>query len=123
MTRILSSNRTFVAMGAFMALDTALYAIPAPFVTRGLDAVNFPVKHRWIFVPIKAASTVGLVCAQRFPRLARLTTAMLTLYFVGAVGFHIRSRDLGSSAGAATGFLALFAAMTAAGPQGPKPPR
>jgi hypothetical protein len=30
----------------------------------------------------------------RRPALARLTTAMLTLYFVLAVGFHVKARDM-----------------------------
>lgn len=112
----ITSPRTYAALGAVMALDVVLYAIPVPFVTKGLDAVHFPRRHRWIFPPIKAAAAIGLFSVTRFPGLARLTTAMLTIYFTLAVGFHIRSRDLGSSAAAATTFLATFAAMTAMGP-------
>jgi hypothetical protein len=99
-----------------MAFDAVIYAIPIPFVTKGLDAVDFPPEYRWIFPPIKAAAAIGLFSVTRFPRLARLTTAMLTLYFALAVLFHIRSRDLGSSVVAAGTFLATFAAMTAVGP-------
>jgi hypothetical protein len=42
---------------------------------------------------------------------------MLTVYFMLAIGFHIRARDLGSSAAAATTFLVTFAAMTTKGPR------
>ncbi len=42
---------------------------------------------------VKAAAAVGLLSITRFPALARLTTAMLTLYFALAVGAHIRVRD------------------------------
>jgi hypothetical protein len=99
-----------------MAFDTVIYAIPIRFVTEGLDKVESHARYRWIFVPIKAASTVGLLAAQRFPALGRLTTAMLTLYFALAVGSHIRARDISSSMGAAGTFLAIFAAMTTLGP-------
>jgi hypothetical protein len=109
----LTSPRIYAALGALMAADDVFYAIPLRFVTEGLDKVRFPREYRWIFPPIKAASAVGLFSATRFPPLARLTTAMLTLYFVLAVGFHIRARDLHGSAAAATTFLATFAAMTA----------
>jgi hypothetical protein len=104
-------------MGALMAADAVFYAIPLRFVTEGLDKVHFPREYRWIFPPIKAAAAIGLFSVTRFPPLARLTTAMLALYFALAVSFHIRSRDLGGSAAAATSFLATFAAMTAKGPR------
>jgi DoxX-like family len=113
----LTSPKTYAALGALMAADAVFYAIPLPFVTEGLDKVNFPREHRWIFPPIKAAAAIGLFSVTRIPALARLTTAMLTLYFMLAVGSHIRSRDLGGSAAAATTFLATFAAMTAKGPR------
>ncbi len=113
----LTSPRTYAALGALMAADAVIYAIPLRFVTEGLDKVHFPRKYRWIFPPIKAAAAIGLFSVTRFPPLARLTTAMLTLYFALALGFHIRSRDLGGSAAAATTFLATFAGMTA------RPPR
>jgi DoxX-like family len=113
----LTSPRTYAALGALMAADAVFYAIPLQFVTEGLDKVNFPRAYRWIFPPIKAASAIGLFSVARVPALARLTTAMLTLYFMLAVGFHIRSRDLGGSAAAATTFLTAFAAMTVKGPR------
>ncbi len=52
----------------------------------------------------------------RFPGLARLTTFMLTVYFVLAVGFHIKARDWSPGLVAASSFLALYAAMTVKGP-------
>jgi hypothetical protein len=114
-----SSPRTYAALGALMAADAVFYAIPLPFVTEGLDKVQFPREQRWIFPPIKAAAAIGLFAVKRSPALARLTSAMLTLYFALAVVCHIRSRDLGFSAAAATTFLATFAAMTAMGPETP----
>jgi hypothetical protein len=42
---------------------------------------------------------------------------MLTLYFVLAVGAHVRVRDKAANAAPAAAFLALFAAMTAKGPE------
>ncbi|MCV7370795.1 hypothetical protein CRI77_19640 [Mycolicibacterium duvalii] len=113
---VLKSGRTYAGLGWFMAFDAAIYAVPLPFVTEGLDKVEFPARYRWIFPPIKAAAAVGLLSARRFPALGRLTTAMLTLYFALAVGSHIRARDISSSMGAAGTFLGIFATMTALGP-------
>jgi len=113
---VLKSGKAYTALGWFMAFDAVIYAIPLPFVTEGLDKVNFPPRYRWIFPPIKAAAAVGLLAARRFPALGRLTTAMLTLYFALAVSSHVRARDFGSSIGAAGTFLATFGTMTALGP-------
>lgn len=52
----------------------------------------------------------------RFPWLARLTTAMLTLYFVLAVGAHVRVHDSVVNTIPAAGFVALYATMTVKGP-------
>ncbi|MBU3749715.1 MAG: hypothetical protein FGM52_04565 [Mycobacterium sp.] len=66
---------------------------------------------------IKGAAAVGLLSVNRFPGLAPLTTAMLTLYFVLAVGAHVRVRDKAVNALPAAAFLATFAIMTANGPE------
>ncbi len=118
-TNFVTSPKTYYAMGAFMAFDAVIYAIPLRLVTEGLDAVNFPRRYRWIFPPIKTAAAIGLFSVTRFPALARLTTVMLTIYFALAVGSHIRARDLSSGAVSATTLLATFASMAAKGPQQP----
>jgi hypothetical protein len=89
---------------------------PVAVATQVLDAVNFPTRYRWIFPPIKAGAAIGLFSVRWFPGLARLTTAMLALYFVLAVSFHVRARDMSVVAVAAAAFAVFFAAMTARGP-------
>ncbi len=61
---------------------------------------------------IKAAAAIGLLSARWSPGLARLTTAMLTIYFALAVGFHAKARDLSVAALGAAANTALFAALT-----------
>jgi hypothetical protein len=58
---------------------------------------------------------VGLASASRFPTLARLTTAMLTLYFVLAVGAHLRVRDRIVNVIPAASFLVTYAVLTLKG--------
>ena len=65
---------------------------------------------------VKAAAAVGLLSVTRVPALARLTTAMLTVYFALAVGAHIRVRDRAANVIPAASFLVTFAAMTLKGP-------
>jgi DoxX-like family len=113
---MLTSARTYDALGVYMATSAVGDAIPLAFVTQVLDTIGFPPGYRWIFAPIKAAAAVGLFSVRWAPGLARLTTAMLTIYFVLAVGFHVRARDLGVTAAGAAANAAIFAALTAKGP-------
>ena len=104
--------RTYDVLAAYLAASAVGDAIPMPFVTQVLDAIGFPSRYRWIFAPIKAAAAIGLLSARWSPGLARLTTAMLTIYFALAVGFHVKARDLSVAAFGAAANTALFAALT-----------
>jgi hypothetical protein len=112
----LTSPRTYAVLGVIQAADAVACAIPVRLVTKALDDVNFPAENRWIFPVVKAASAIGLLSVTRLPTLARLTTAMLTLYFALAITFPLWPLDAAPGALAATTFLALFGAMTIEGP-------
>ena len=113
---VLTDSRTYALLAAAQAGDAVICAIPVRTVTECLDDVGLPKRSRWIFPVIKAASAVGLLSVFRFPALARLTTLMLTVYFALAVGAHVRARDFGRNAVAATTLLAVYGALTATGP-------
>jgi DoxX-like family len=108
----MASLRTYDMLAIYLAASAVGDAIPMPFVTRVLDTIEFPPRYRWIFAPIKAAAAVGLFSARWSPGLARLTTAMLTIYFALAVGFHIKARDLSVAALGAAANAVTFAALT-----------
>lgn len=112
----LTSPKTYAALAAFQAVDAVACAIPVAPVAKSLDTLGVPQEIRWIFPASKAASAIGLLSVSRIPALARLTTAMLTLYFVLAVGAHIRVRDRIVNAIPAASFLATYAALTLKGP-------
>jgi hypothetical protein len=112
----MASLRTYDVLAAYLAASAVGDAIPMPFVTQVLDAIDFPPRYRWIFAPIKAAAAIGLLWARWSPGLARLTTAMLTIYFALAVGFHVKARDLSVAALGAAANTAIFAALTLNGP-------
>ncbi len=112
---ILTSPKTYAALAAFQAGDAVACAIPLPPITKTLDSLGVPEGIRPVLPVVKAAAAIGLLSVGRFPALARLTTAMLTLYFVLAVGAHIRARDKVVNALPAAAFLATFAAMTVKG--------
>ena len=108
--------KTYAGLAAFQAVDAVACAIPVAPIAKTLDTLRIPQDIRWLLPAAKAASVIGLLSAGRIPALARLTTAMLTLYFVLAVGAHIRVRDRIVNALPAASFLAIFAALTWKGP-------
>lgn len=112
----LTSPKTYVGLAAFQAGDAVACAIPIPPIAKALDQYGVPQNIRWILPVAKAASVIGLLSATRIPALARLTTAMLTLYFVLAVGAHVRVRDRIVNTLPAASFLATYAALTWKGP-------
>jgi hypothetical protein len=113
---VLTSPKTYAALAAFQASDAVACAIPAPPIRKTLDNLGVPDSVRPVLPVVKAAAAIGLLSVSWFPALARLTTAMLTLYFVFAVGAHIRARDKVVNALPAASFLATFAVMTVKGP-------
>lgn len=112
-------RQLYTALAVMQAGDAALTAVPVPFVAKCLDDVGFPLERRWVLVAAKGASALGLAAVWRSPALARLTTVLLTLYFVLAVGSHVRARDFGRNALAASTLLALFGTLAARGPSAP----
>ncbi|MGA9490651.1 MAG: DoxX family protein [Mycobacterium sp.] len=112
----LTSPKTYAALAAFQAADAVACAIPIPPIAKILDTLGVPQNIRWILPTSKAASAIGLLSASRIPALARLTTAMLTVYFVLAVGAHIRVRDRVVNAIPAASFLGTYAILTVRGP-------
>ncbi|OBG55036.1 MULTISPECIES: DoxX family protein [unclassified Mycobacterium] len=113
---VFTSPKTYVALGAFHAVDAVLCGVQVAPIKKVLDDVGLPENVRPVLPVVKAAAAVGLLSVTRFPALARLTTAMLTLYFVLALGAHIRVRDKVANALPAAAFLVTFAVMTAKGP-------
>lgn len=112
----LTSPRTYAVLAAVQVGDAVACAIPVPYIAKSLDDLGVPPQICRILPVVKLASAVGLLSVSRFPGLARLTTAMLTLYFVLAVGAHVRVRDRLVNAAPAVAFLVTFAALTVKGP-------
>lgn len=113
----LTSPKTYAALAAFHAVDAVACGVQVAPIKKVLDELGVPDEVRRVLPVVKAAAAVGLLSVTRFPALARLTTAMLTLYFVVALGAHIRARDKVVNTLPAASFLATFAAMTVQGPE------
>ena len=112
----LTSKRAYAALAALQAGDAVACAMRIAPIEKAFDDVGLAPELRPLIPYVKAASAVGLLSVYRLPWLARLTTFMLTVYFVLAVGFHIRAKDWSPGLVAASSFLALYGAMTVKGP-------
>lgn len=113
----LTSQRTYAALAAFHVADAAASIGPIAPIKKALDDVELAEELRPVLPAVHAAAAVGLLSVYRFPALARFTTFMLTIYFVLAVGSHVRVRDWSPNLVAASSLLALYGAMTVKGPE------
>jgi hypothetical protein len=112
----LGSKQIYAVLAGVQAADALACVKPIAPIKKAFDDVGLPEELRPLIPVVKAASAVGLLSVFRWPALARLTTFMLTVYFVLAAGSHVRARDWSPGLVAASSFLALFGAMTVKGP-------
>ncbi len=112
----LTARPTYAALAALLAGDAVASAIPVPYVAANMDAMRVPPEIRWAVPVAKAAAALGLAAVFRFPGVSRITTALLTLYFAGALGIHLRVRNRAANIVPAALLLVVFAAMTVQGP-------
>ncbi|AFM17250.1 hypothetical protein Mycch_2477 [Mycolicibacterium chubuense NBB4] len=113
---VMTSKKTYAALAAFHAVDAVASIGPIAPIKKSLDDVGLPEDVRPVLPVVHAAAAVGLLSVFRFPWLARLTTFMLTVYFVLAVGSHVRVRDWSPNLVAASSLLAFYGALTVKGP-------
>jgi hypothetical protein len=114
---MMTSPKIYTGLAVFHAVDAIACAAQVPPIKKSLDSVGCPENVRRVLPAVKAAAAIGLLSVKWFPGLARLTTAMLTLYFALAVGAHVRVRDTVVNTLPAAAFLTTFAAMTLKGPE------
>jgi hypothetical protein len=105
------SPRILTLLATFQAFDAVICIKPIPYIAKCLDDVHYPQQGRWVFPIVKAAAAIGLLGGTRSPGLAKLTLILLTVYFTLAVGAHVRVRDFGANAAAATSLLATYATL------------
>jgi DoxX-like family len=84
-----------VLLALVSAGDAVLCLRPVSFVARCFDDVGWPRRFWWMMSPIKFAAAAGLVAGIWVPYLGLVTAAALVLYFVVAIGMHVRARDFG----------------------------
>ncbi|KUI38297.1 DoxX family protein [Mycobacterium sp. GA-2829] len=110
------SQRTYQALGVYMALSAVVEALEPGFIARTRETVQLPPHVRRLVWPLKAAAAASLLAVRPCPGVARLGAGTLTGLFVLAVAAHIRVRDLSVAMLAAAVNAAVFAAVSVRGP-------
>ena len=82
-------------LAAIQLVDAAICVKPITPVAACFDDVGFPRRLWWVFTPIKAAAAVGLLVGVWVPEIGLAACIGLVLYFVLAIGAHVRARDFG----------------------------
>lgn len=93
------------ALAAVLALDAVYNVVPNRWMDEDLERLRLPSRLRFVLASAKGAGAVGLMLRRRRPRLARLASACLSLYFLLAVGAHVRVRDEAWRYGSAAALL------------------
>lgn len=101
-----SAKRITLGLAGVLMADAAFDALAEEWIRNDLVHLRLPYSMRLVFPPIKTASAVGLVAGTRWPRLGRLTAALLVVYFILAVGAHARVKDALLRYGPAAAMLA-----------------
>jgi hypothetical protein len=102
-----------LVLAAIQLGDAAACVKPIAPVAACFEDVNFPREYWWVFTPIKLAAAAGLLIGVRVPEIGLAACLGLVLYFVLAIGAHVRARDFGRNLFVnASGMLLLSAGAT-----------
>ncbi len=101
-----------IVLAIISAGDAVLCLKPVAFIAQCFDNVGWPERLWWVMPTLKFAATAGLVAGIWIPYLGAITTVALVVYFVAAIGAHVRARDFGRNLFVnATGMLLICVAV------------
>jgi uncharacterized membrane protein YphA (DoxX/SURF4 family) len=107
----------FIATIVVSVLLAALLAFSAtgklrddPAQLKVMETVGFPVDKLWLLATAEIAGAVGLLIGLFWWPLGAAAAIGVVLYFIGAVGSHLRVRD--SATNAAIPLVLAIAALT-----------
>ncbi|MDQ2649077.1 MAG: DoxX family protein [Actinomycetota bacterium] len=86
-------NRASRRLAAVLAGDAVFDTIAKGWVQDDLDRLRLPRSTVRVIIAAKVAAAAGLLAGERRRPLGRLASAGVVLYFVLAVGAHVRARD------------------------------
>ena len=89
----LGTRQRVLALASVQLGDAVFDAVATDWIRDDLERLRVPYELRRVFPIVKTASAAGLLAGLRWPRLGRLTTNLLVLYFLLALGAHARAKD------------------------------
>lgn len=100
-----------MVLAGIQLADAGFCAARLRFVVQCLEDVGFPTKFLPFLAAVKLAAALGLVAGLWIPGLGLAAGAGLVVYFLLAVGAHLRKRDFGRNLFNATMLLGFSAAV------------
>ena len=82
-----------LALASVQLGDAVFDSVATEWLRDDLERLRVPWRLRPVFPIVKTASALGLLAGLRWPRLGRLTTNLLVVYFLLALGAHVRAQD------------------------------
>jgi DoxX-like protein len=89
----LTPRRVALGLAATLAGDATYNLVPTTLIETEIARLQVPPRSRLLFGSIKVASVFGLLVGLRRPAVGRLTSRALVVYFVCAIGAHVRIKD------------------------------
>jgi hypothetical protein len=97
-----------------LVLDAIYNLAPTDAIRADIERLQLPAQSRYLFGGLKLAAAAGLLVGARRPAFGRLTARALVLYFVCALGAHVRIKDRAARYAPAAAMLGWSAVATRA---------
>jgi hypothetical protein len=88
-----SSSRVVLGLAGSLVLSALYDSVPNQWFEAEFEHLRLPRWFRPLFVLAKTSAVTGLLIGFRSSRLGRLTAHALVVYFLLAIGAHVRVKD------------------------------
>jgi hypothetical protein len=88
-----STNRVVFGLAGSLVLSALYDSVPNQWFEAEFEHLRLPRWFRILFVIAKTSAVTGLLIGLRSSRLGRLTAHALVVYFLLAIGAHVRVKD------------------------------
>jgi hypothetical protein len=105
----IATTAVVIVLAVVLVLTSYATLAGLPAVRRGIVEVGFPPSYLWLLGVAQLAGAFGLIVGLWWPPLGIAAAVCLVLYFLGAVGAHVRAghpRNAGPSAAILLGSIA-----------------
>ena len=104
-----ASTVVSIVLALFVLGSGTATLLKAPPVVENMLAVGWPEDRLWVLGVLKILGGIGLVVGLWVPGIGIAAAVGITLYFIGAIVFHVRAKNYGMAPAAVALVLAVAA--------------